>query len=213
MDDAKSEGCRSQDSSLQTTMSSAYSQETVIGVESRFSSVDDVRRERTTGLGIRSPSSPNFVTDRDCTTSFEYATASGSHLPEWPSSPCLPTISEDEQCYVVTSTPASSTGRSASLSTLLPIGSPPSESSYSAQSLQNVRTTCRRRASADFGSRDQARSTSTPDNLCLGNNVRVSSTSIASRGTSNNNIRDTSQLSPQSNVVISIPDYEPLLSP
>lgn len=217
MDDAKSEGCRSQDSSLHTTLSSAYSQETVIGVESRFSSVDDLRGERTTGLGMRSPSSPNVVTDRDCTTAFEYSTASGSLLPEWPSSPCLPTISEDEQSSQAAVPASSTTGRSASLSTLPSCSQPSESSSYSAQSLQNVRTfagsSCRRRASADFGSRDQARSSSTPDNLCLGNNVRASNTVIPSRGISNNNVIDTPPLSPQSSVVISIPEYEPLLSP
>lgn len=216
MDDAKSEGCRSQDSSLHTTLSSGYSQETVIGVESRFSSVDDVRRDRSTGLGMRSPSSPNVVTDRDCSTAFEYATTAGLHLPEWPSSPCLPTISEDEQSHTIVSLPTTSTGRSASLSTL-PLGNHHNESSHNAQSFQNVRTltgtSFRRRASADFGSRDQARSSSIPDNLCLVNNVRASIITTSSRGTSNNNIVDSPLLSPESSVVISIPEYEPLLRP
>lgn len=217
MDDAKSEGCRSQDSSLHTTLSSAYSQETVIGVESRFASIDDVRRESATGLGMRSPSSPNVVTDRDCTTSFEYATTSGSNLPEWPSSPCLPTISEDEQSHSTFAPSSTSTGRSASLSTL-PLGNKPSESSHNAHSLQNVKTftgtTCRRRSSVDSGSRDQARSSSTPDNLCLVNNIRASNTTtIFSRGTTNNNIIDSPPQSPEPSVVILIPEHEPLLSP
>lgn len=213
MDDAKSEGCRSQDSSLHTTLSSAYSQETVIGVESRFSSVDDVRREKTTGLGIRSPSSPNFVTDRDCTTSFDY----GSHLLEWPSSPCLPTISEDEQSHVISIAPNTSTGRSASLSTLTS-GNQPSVPSNRAQSQEITRTSAgssyRRRASADFSSRDRARSSSTPDNLCLAN-IRFSNIANADRGVSNNNNNndDEQPVSPQPSVAISIPDYEPLLSP
>ncbi|KAG8177906.1 hypothetical protein JTE90_020186 [Oedothorax gibbosus] len=98
--------------SHQASMSSGCSQETVIEMDTKFSSVDNVNRYNSDAstLGTRSPSSPNVASDRDAHMSLDFSGA--PHLSDWPSSPCLPTIREDDQCA---NTPSmSSPGRSVS---------------------------------------------------------------------------------------------------
>lgn len=98
--------------SHQTSMSSGCSQETVIEMDTKFSSVDNVYYSDASNLGTRSPSSPNVATDRDVHMSLDFSSV--PRLSDWPSSPCLPTIREDEQTYGPGTPSKSSPGRSVS---------------------------------------------------------------------------------------------------
>ncbi|XP_035221842.1 uncharacterized protein LOC118194750, partial [Stegodyphus dumicola] len=230
MDDAKSEGCRSHDSSLHTSMSSEYSQETVIGVDSRFSSVDDVRPSEGATLGTRSPSSPNVVTDREPQTSFAFSAASA--LPEWPSSPCLPTIREDEQSIGAVVVPsASSPCRSLShdclpqmsLSTLVGqyhrSGASLKRQTESFHEPRTFSAMPYQRASAsdskvsDLRSRTQSGTNVSLDSKLFSNGKPTTSSSGSRTTLSSLELVRNNQSLSQSSVVIAIPEYEPLLSP
>lgn len=104
---------RNHEYSQQNSMSSTCSQETVIEMDTKFSSVDNVNHYSDASMmGVRSPSSPNVATDRDLHMSLDFSSA--NRLSDWPSSPCLPTIREDDQNGGANTPSKSSPGRSVS---------------------------------------------------------------------------------------------------
>ncbi|CAL1278582.1 unnamed protein product [Larinioides sclopetarius] len=209
----------------QTSISSSCSQETVVEMETKSPAVVDAHNYDKLKLSTRSPSSPNVSTDKEPHMSIDF-----SRLSDWPSSPCLPTIREDDQMSGSANTPLkSSPGRSVSHDCLPKKGSLPiGKQSYKTtsrppcnpDSFHSLETICN--ASGQAGKRDSVvlsldpRShhyqEMAPDNQYYSN---IRAANISSRQTlgSGMPVKDNSRSISQSNVVVSIPECDPVLSP
>ncbi|GFU12450.1 cyclic nucleotide-gated cation channel alpha-3 [Nephila pilipes] len=214
----------------QTSVSSSCSQETVVEMDVKSSSAENVHCHEKVKLSTRSPSSPNVAADRESHMPLDFSAA--SNLSDWPSSPCLPTIREDEQCSGTTSTHLkSSSARSISHDCLpkrasLPVGKQGCRtiSSHSGNpepfhSLETVHDTTdqelenRDNVILNLDLQNDYYQETTLDNQYRPN-IREAS-NLTSRPTlsSTSPLKDNAKSISQNNVVITIPKCESVLSP
>ncbi|GFQ68446.1 cyclic nucleotide-gated cation channel alpha-3 [Trichonephila clavata] len=213
----------------QNSISSSCSQETVVEMDIKSSSAEDVHCHEKVKLSTRSPSSPNVATDRELNASLDFSAA--SHLSDWPSSPCLPTIREDEQCSGPISTHLkSSSGRSISNDSLpkrasLPIGKQGCRtiSSYQGNpepfhSLETVHDTTDQELEnkdtiLNLGLQNHYYQEATLDNQYRSNVREVNNSTSRPNLSSTSPLKDNTRSISQNNVVITIPECESILSP
>ncbi|GIY78879.1 cyclic nucleotide-gated cation channel alpha-3 [Caerostris darwini] len=226
MEDVKN---NKQEYNHQSSISSSCSQETVVEMEIKPSFVESIHSQDKLKLSTRSPSSPNVAADRDSNMSLDFSAT--SRLSDWPSSPCLPTIREDDQISCPLNTPLkSSPGRSVSHDCLpkrvsLPTGK------------QNYRTvSCPQGNPDSFHSFETVRDTTSQEvvkrdsvvlNLDLRShhyqevaqenqyysNIRATNNSSRPALSSTAPLKDNRRSISQNSVVIAIPECEPVLSP
>ncbi|PRD34611.1 UNVERIFIED_CONTAM: hypothetical protein NCL1_14072 [Trichonephila clavipes] len=214
----------------QTSVSSSCSQETVVEMDIKSSSAENVHCHEKVKLSTRSPSSPNVATDREPNVPLDFSAA--SHLSDWPSSPCLPTIREDEQCSGPTSIHLkSSSGRSISNDCLpkratLPTGKQGCRtiSCYQGNpepfhSLETVHDTTDQELEnkdnmiLNVGLQNHYYQEATLDNQYRSNVREVNNSTSRPNLSSTSPLKDNTRSISQNNVVITIPECESILSP
>ncbi|GBN93347.1 hypothetical protein AVEN_38432-1 [Araneus ventricosus] len=223
MEDVKNNKIR--ECNHQSSISSSCSQETVVEMETKSSTAEDVHNYDKIKLSTRSPSSPNVATDKESHMSLDF-----SRLSDWPSSPCLPTIREDDQTSGSANTPLkSSPGRSVSHDCLPKKGSLPiGKQSYKTtsrppcnpDSFHSLETICNTSGQAvmrdsvvlNLDPRSHHYQEMTPDNQYY-SNIRAANISSRPTLSSGMPLKDNSRSISQSSVVIAIPECDPVLSP
>ncbi|XP_055931983.1 uncharacterized protein LOC129962263 [Argiope bruennichi] len=223
MEDVKTH--KSRECHHEASVSSSCSQETVVEMEIKSSTSEDIHNYDKIKLGTRSPSSPNVATDKESHVALDF-----SRLSDWPSSPCLPTIREDDQTSGTANTPLkTSPGRSVSHDCLpkkgsLPIGkhsyratSRPQGNPDSFHSLETICDTSGQTMQRDcvvlnLDSRSHHYQEVTPDNQYY-SHVRAANVPSRPPLSSGMPLKDNSRSISQGSVVIAIPECDPVLSP